>query len=414
MRKNGLWTYENGLVLLMSLANGVVTLDRLLISYLSNDIVSEFHLSNTQLGMLASSLSVAIAGSGFILASLADATRRRKEILILMLVAFSLGSAVSGLAGGFILLLAARFVLGLAEGPIVPIAQSIVSIESSENRRGLNMGIVLNLGAAAIGLTLGPILATQIAAAFGWRTAFFLSCMPGLMLALAISFWIRRPTEGVRPAAAKGAALAGLMDVLKTRNILLCIVISGLYSAWLIVQSVFLARYLVQVDGMTPTVMGFVVAASGISTAISGMAVPALSDRIGRRPALVLVTLFGMAAPLAALFVHGSPLLIAFALFIGYFGGGAGPLYVSIVPSESVPARYVATAVAISLASGEIFGGVLAPTLAGRAADAFGLAAPFWISAACAGICGVLSLFLVETAPHRVKSDAAAAAAAVD
>ncbi len=412
MRRRGLWTYENGLVLLMSLANGVVTLDRLLISYLSNDIVGEFHLSNTQLGMLASGLSIAIAGSGFILASLADATRRRKEILVLMLVLFSLGSAVSGLAGGFLFLIAARFALGLAEGPIVPVAQSIISIESSEHRRGLNMGIVLNLGAAAIGLTLGPILATQIAAAFGWRTAFFLSCTPGLMLALAITFWIRKPVEAARPAAEPGApavpALTGLMDVLKTRNMLLCILISGLYSAWLIVQSVFLARYLVQVDGMKPTVMGFVVAASGISTAISGMAVPALSDRIGRRPALVIVTFFGMAAPLAALLVHGSPVVVAFALFIGYFGGGAGPLYVSIIPSESVPARYTATAVAIALASGEILGGVLAPTLAGKAADIYGLAAPFWISAACAGLCGVLSLFLVETAPRLVQRAAPA------
>ncbi len=207
--------------------------------------------------MLASGLSIAIAGSGFILASLADATRRRKEILVLMLVLFSLGSAISGLAGGFVFLLAARFALGLAEGPIVPVAQSIVSIESSEHRRGLNMGIVLNLGAAAIGLTLGPILATQIAAAFGWRTAFFLSCTPGLMLALAITFWIRKPVEAARPTAGPGAPavpmLTGLMDVLKTRNILLCILISGLYSAWLIVQSVFLARYLVQVDGIMLT-----------------------------------------------------------------------------------------------------------------------------------------------------------------
>ena len=408
MKLSRLWTYENGLVLLMSLANGVVTLDRLLISYLSNDIVTEFHLSNTQLGMLASGLSIAIAGSGFILASLADATRRRKEILVLMLVLFSLGSAISGLAGGFVFLLAARFALGLAEGPIVPVAQSIVSIESSEHRRGLNMGIVLNLGAAAIGLTLGPILATQIAAAFGWRTAFFLSCTPGLMLALAIGFWIRKPLEAARPAAGGVPPLTGLMDVLKTRNIVLCILISGLYSAWLIVQSVFLARYLVQVDGMKPTVMGFVVAATGVSTAISGMAVPALSDRIGRRPALVVVTFFGMAAPLAALFVHGSPVLVAFALFIGYFGGGAGPLYVSIIPSESVPARYTATAVAIALASGEILGGVLAPTLAGKAADLYGLAAPFWISAACAGVCGVLSLLLVETAPRLAPRTATA------
>ena len=83
-----------------------------------------------------------------------------------------------------------------------------------------------------------------------------------------------------------------------------------------------------------------------------------------------------------------------------------------VVPSESVPARYVATAVAISLAAGELIGGVAAPALAGRAADLFGLAAPFWITAVCALVCAGLSLFLVETSPRKLRDVAAAAAAA--
>ena len=133
MRK--LWSYENVLVLLMSLANGVVALDRLAVSFLSPYIVAEFHISNTQLGLLASALSVAVAGSGYLLASLADSTRKRKQILLVMLLLFSVCSSLSGLAGGFAFLLVARGVLGLTEGPIVPIAQSIVAIESSEHRR---------------------------------------------------------------------------------------------------------------------------------------------------------------------------------------------------------------------------------------------------------------------------------------
>ncbi len=84
-------------------------------------------------------------------------------------------------------------------------------------------------------------------------------------------------------------------------------------------------------------------------------------------------------------------------------GGGAGSLYIGVVPAEAVPRRHVATAVALALASGEIFGGVIGPALAGKAADVYGLAAPFWISAVCAAICAVLSLFLVETAPRKAK-----------
>ena len=406
MTRSRIWSYENGLVLMMSLTNGVVTLDRLAINFLSPYIVGEFHINNTQLGLLASALSVAIAASGYLLASLADATRRRKQILVTMLVLFSVCSAFSGLAGGFASLLIARSVLGLAEGPIAPIAQSVTSIESSERRRGLNMGVALNLGAAVIGLGLGPILATRLAEAFGWRSAFFVSCAPGLLLALAIGLFMR-PLRKAPPAAGATphkVGLGGLLSVLTSRNMLLCVLISGLYSSWLLVQSIFLPLYLVRIDGLKPTEMGLVVAVTGIATAVAGMAVPALSDRIGRRPALALVTTFGALAPLATLFVHGPEPLLATALMIGYLGGGAGPLYVGIVPTESVPARHVATAVAVSLAAGELIGGVAAPAIAGRAADLFSLAAPFWISAGCALVCGVLSLFLIETAPGKART----------
>ncbi len=113
-----------------------------------------------------------------------------------------------------------------------------------------------------------------------------------------------------------------------------------------------------------------------------------------------------MLAPLAVLLIHGPVWLMTVALVIGMFGGGAGPLYVAVVPTESAPARHAATAVAISLASGEIIGGVLGPTIAGRVADLTGPGAPFWICAGCAGVSGLLALFLKETAPAKVRLQA--------
>ncbi len=53
MRSWKLWSYENRLVLMMSLLNGVVALDRTAVSFLSPYIVPEFHLNNTQLGLMA-------------------------------------------------------------------------------------------------------------------------------------------------------------------------------------------------------------------------------------------------------------------------------------------------------------------------------------------------------------------------
>ncbi len=407
--RNRFWNYEIALLIMMSTANGVVAMDRLAVNVLSPFIIPEFHLTNTQIGLLASGLSITIAISGYFLASLADATRRRKTILLITLTLFSIFSAFSGLAASFAILLAARMLLGLAEGPICAIGQSIVAIESPEARRGFNMGVMQNLGAAVLGATFGPIVLTQIAGAAGWRAAFFASCVPGLILAACIYIWVRpinEPAPGDAPARSvlpEAGKEAGVLSIFRSKNLNLCLVIAGLFSAWLIVIGAFLPRYLNEVDGLKPTDVGLLIGLSGPSMAVSGILAPWASDRIGRRPMLVLMTAIGMVMPLAVLFIHGPFLILLLGLFIGGLGGGAGPLYVAIVPAEAVPRRHVATAVALSLASGEIVGGVIGPAVAGRAADLVGLSAPFWIGFGCAAVCAVLSLFLDETAPSKRK-----------
>jgi sugar phosphate permease len=63
--------------------------------------------------------------------------------------------------------------------------------------------------------------------------------------------------------------------------------------------------------------------------------------------------------------------------------------------------RYVATATGVVVGIGEITGGFLSPTVAGRAADVFGLEAPLYIMIGCTIVATVLALFLQETAPSR-------------
>ena len=346
-----------------------------------------FILSNAQLGLFSSALSIAVAFSGFFLASLADGTGKRKLIQVITLLLFSLLSASSGLATGFFTLFAARLVMGLAEGPILPIGQSIMSIVSSPERRGFNMGFMQTVGAYGIGLILGPILFTQIGEAFGWRVGFFLSGVPGLLTAIAIALWVRPlPNSVVKQVAAEAKEeRAHPLELFKSRNMLLCMAISGLLSAWLLVQGVFMQRYLVEFDGMKLTDTGFLISATGVGGLIGGTVFPSLSDRIGRKPMIIFGCLGGAFAPLAVLLIHGSFVLLAAGLFVGWMiGGAAGPLYVAIIPTESVSPRLSATAVAVSLAVGEIVGGVFAPWISGRIADATSLAAPFWISFACA------------------------------
>ena len=61
---------------------------------------------------------------------------------LLSIVVFSLCSVFTGLAGTFMLLLLARVVMGMAEGPFLPVCLSIINEQSSPSRRGVNIGLV--------------------------------------------------------------------------------------------------------------------------------------------------------------------------------------------------------------------------------------------------------------------------------
>ncbi|MGZ3271713.1 MAG: MFS transporter, partial [Croceibacterium sp.] len=127
--------YELALLGVLTLGNGIVGFDRQTVAYLTPFIVKEMGLTNGQLGLIAAALSAAIAISSFFGSQLADRSGRRKGVLVAGTLLFSLLSGVSGLATTFMFLLAARFALGLSEGPIVPISQAIILDTSSPKTR---------------------------------------------------------------------------------------------------------------------------------------------------------------------------------------------------------------------------------------------------------------------------------------
>lgn len=391
--------YELRLLLLLTLANGVVALDRLTAAFLSPYLVADLGLSNTQLGLLSGALSLAVALSAVWVSRLADATGRRKSIMIVCTIVFSVGSALGGFASGFLFLLGSRFVLGLAEGPMVPIAQAAMADASDPKRRGFNMGAMQMTGAFLLGGMAGPVIATQVADAWGWRAAFFLSGLPGLLLALALLLWMRRdvPREAAaRERVAIGASLAALLRI---RNMRLTLAVAGLFTAWLVVQNVFLPVYLVQAKGLDPATMGWVLSMGGIAGVAGGVALPALSDKIGRRPVAAIGAFAGMAAPLAILFLPPDPLLLALAILIGWLVLGIAPLYCAVIPAESVPPTLVTGAIGLSMGTAELLGGVVAPFVAGGAADAFGLAATLYLCVGFALLAGLICVALEETRP---------------
>lgn len=402
MKNRDALRYENRAMLILGLAFGLAFFDRLSLGFLSPFFEGDLHVNNTKLGMLASALALAWSISSFGISMLSDYFRNRKCILVCSVVLFSVCSLASGLATSFLMLLMARLVLGLVAGPVLPLSQSIMAAESSEHRRAFNMGVVQNFFSSILGDFAAPLLLVAIGAAYGWRTALYVAAIPSLIVAFLIAFFIREPEEKIIVARGSTDRRASFNKLLRYRNIWVCAVISCLMVSSLLIQLTFLPIYLVKSQGLTPTQMSYVMSALGVSSVLSSLLVPALSDRFGRRPIMVLFAFVGVLSPGAAV-LFASPLgLLLWVVAVGFLVTGCFPLFMATIPSETAPPAFVATALGFIIGVGNLVGGFGAPTVAGVAADIFGASAPLWIAAALLFAAGLFGCLLDETAPRIV------------
>jgi predicted MFS family arabinose efflux permease len=393
-----------------------VLFDRNATNFLMPSIQPELGLNSTQVGLLSSGLSLTWALAAFGMGVLSDRMGSRKRLLILATLAFSLCSFGSGLATGFALLLMTRMLMGAAEGGVMPISQSLIAADVHPKHHGLAMGISQGFASSLMGTFVAPVLLVALADAYGWRTSFFLAGAPGFLLALLMAWFIREPeapsptaagaTTAVPPAGPRdkrpGFDLASYREVLRERNVWLCAILSTLLVAYLVVTWAFMPLYLTQVRGFSDSTWSWLIASLGIAATIASFAIPGLSDRIGRRGPMIVVPLLAVILPLGAMFFTG-PVWILGAIFVtGWLFTGTMPLVMSTVPAESVDARHMAGALGVCMGAGELIGGVLAPTIAGVAADLTTPRAPLWILVGLAVCAGVVAMGVRETAPRIV------------
>ncbi|WP_233859294.1 MFS transporter [Paraburkholderia sp. HD33-4] len=397
--------YENLLLVLLFFTVGFVFFDRLSINFLFPFMRQEFGLTNSRIGMLTSVLALTWSVSGFVLSSYADSRHRRKPVLIAAVIVFSLCSISSGLAGTFAVLLLARALMGLAEGPVLPVSQSLMAFASSESRRGFNMGFIQASAGGLLGSVLAPAILVPLASTHGWRFAFYCAGIPGLILALLLAVFVREPRVGPTPETVTASIVStrGFKEVLMTRNMIICVVMSCLFITWFLAIVTFGPAYLLEQRHLSPGGMSVFMTVLGISSVIGGCAVPALSDRLGRKPTMIIFGIVAIFAPLVIAFLQGSFPVLCIAIFFAYLGYGCFPIFLATIPAETVPTQFVSRAIATVIGVGEIIGGFVSPTVVGFSADAYGAAAPFIIASASVALAVLASLFLAETAPRKVS-----------
>ncbi len=352
--------------------------DRQILSILLPAIRDEFEVGDTVLGLLAGTafalfyvvLSVPIA-------QLADRVNRRN--LIAVAVALWSGmTALSGLAANIWQLALARIGVGVGEAGCSPPAHSMIADYYPPEKRSTAMGFY-TLGISA-GIMLAYLAGGWVVQNIGWRAAFLIVGVPGLLLALVVRFTVQEPERGASEQRLDSGKQPGLMLVarflLARSSFLYMSIAAGLSSfvGYAIVN--FVPSFIVRSFGMEVAVLGFWLGliygiAGGCGFFMGGY----LADHIGRsghRRALSFIALavFISVFFYAAVFLSSSALSCLVLLVIPTVTSN---FYLAPVLSQTqslVSLRMRAVASALVLLIINIIGLAMGPPATGFISDA--------------------------------------------
>ncbi len=367
-------------LILMTLTYTSSFMDRTVLSIIQNPIKEELLLSDTQLGILSGfAFALFYSTLGIPVARLAERVDRRWLIAISLAV-WSIATAASGLARGFVSLFALRVAVGVGEAGASPPAHSLITDFFSPERRGTAFSIY-SLG-VSIGVLLGSIAGGYIASAYGWRMTFVIFGVPGILLAILIPLTIREPRRGrLDPPRPHDEPLPSLGDVLrrfKAKPALFHSVMGASVAAFGSYSIIsFSAPFFIRAHGTSLPEAGIFLGlmgglAAGIGIFFSGQ----ITDRVSGRDArwiawipalgLVLATPLYMAGFLIpAKMLAISTLMLPAALQYLYMGPTMGLMHNLVTP------RMRATTTAILYLSVNLFGMGLGPPVTGFLSDRF-------------------------------------------
>jgi MFS family permease len=347
--------------------------DRHVPGALTEPIRKEFHLSDTQVGLLGSIFIWLYAIVGVPLGRIAD-TASRKKLLAAAVVVWTALTASAALASSFAILLISRVGVGLGEAGCAPAATSWLGDLFPPDRRSRVLALFM-LG-VPVGGALSFFFSGPLAQAYGWRASMALAAAPALLLVPAL-LMLREPARGATEPNSASFAADSVWAILRIPT-LWWIIASGVllnFNAYSIAS--FLPALLSRVHGLSLAASGV---ASGIvyifGGVIGGMLAGVLGDSIVRRRRdgrLLIASVASLvAAPLACLAIlqpAGSMFaaVIFFALTYAALTSYYGLVYSAI--QDLVAPNQRGTTMAVYFLAMYLCGASFGPLLTGRLSD---------------------------------------------
>lgn len=236
-------------------------LDRQIVNILAEPISRDLGLSDTQIGLMT---GIAFAAFytflGIPIARYSDRpSTNRVSLISISLVIWSGMTALSGLAQNFIQLLLARIGVGVGEAGCTPAAHSLIADLAPPEKRASAISFY-SLG-IPIGGLLGMVMGGLIADAYGWRVAFFVAGLPGILMALVVWMVLRDPRMSTlvenRPAASTLSTKEAIREVLSSRAFIY-LMIAGSAAAFLgYGKATWTTIFFQRTHNLTPGEVGF-------------------------------------------------------------------------------------------------------------------------------------------------------------
>ncbi|MEO7391948.1 MAG: MFS transporter [Ramlibacter sp.] len=243
-----------------------------------NEISASFGVSISSAGQLISAAAVLMALGAPLLAALVAGWDRRRLLALSMVWYGALHLACTA-APSFAALLPIRVLTMLAPAIFTPQAAACVGLLVPAEQRGRAITFIF-LGwsvASVLGMPLGAFVGGTL----GWRAAFGLI---GLLSLLSAAWVWRAMPDGVRPPALSAAAWR---ETLRSRALMLCVLVTVLYSAGQFVLFSYFAPYYKQQIGVTPTELGLLLMWFGVFGFLGNMVMSRYIDRIGASRAVM-------------------------------------------------------------------------------------------------------------------------------
>jgi MFS family permease len=371
-----------GYVLGLLVVVGVVAwVDRNVLAMLLESIKTEFALSDLQLGLLGGvAFGLFYATLGLPVAWLAD-RYNRSSVLTAAIAIWSAMTVLCGYAVGFVSLFLARVGVGIGEAGAAPPSQALVADYFPRERRGFALGILYLY--IPLGFLVGFLSGGWLNQLFGWRTAFLVVGLPGLLIALLLKLTLREPPRR-RPAFGRAAATPSLASTAAhfwRHSALRHLPLAGaLHGIGAFAAAVWLPSYLIRVHSMTSGEAGtWMALAYGLGGGAGVLLGGWLADRAAKRTgderwyawcgaaALLITVPFAVVTYLSS----SAGLAIASMMVATTFGHvHLGPLVAMIQNLAGPERRAVAAALYLFLVNLVSTG--LGPVLVGGASDFFG------------------------------------------